>query len=85
MEDYVLNEMKQILKNAIKDENSSRERFLRGAEIALTEEIKELFRILAEEENRHIEKLNIILKALEEGRLGEIKPDIALRGLSDQN
>lgn len=85
MEDYVLKEMTQILKNAIEDEKSSRDRFLRGAEIALTEEIKELFRILAREENRHIEKLNVILKALEEGRLGEIKPDIALRGLSEQN
>lgn len=85
MEDYVLKEMKQILKNAIEDEKSSRERFLRGAEIALTKEIKELFRVLAEEENRHIEKLNVILKALEEGKLEEINPDIALRGLSDPN
>ncbi len=80
MEDYVANEMKQILKTAIKEEETSRERYLRGAEISLTEEIKKLFRILADEEGRHIEKLQIILKALEEDRLGELSSDIALSG-----
>lgn len=83
MESYVLEEMKQILKTAIQEEEASRERYLRGAEISLTSEIQELFRILAEEEERHIEKLNIILKALEEDKLSELSSKIALRGLHD--
>lgn len=80
MEDYVQNEMKQILGTAIEAKDTSRERFLMGAEISLTEEIKELFRMLADEEARQIKKLQVLLKALEEDRLNEISSDLALRG-----
>jgi rubrerythrin len=80
MEDYVQREMKQILGTALKNKDASRERFQRGAEISLTAEIKELFRILADEEARHIEKLQILLQALEEDRLDEISSDLALLG-----
>jgi rubrerythrin len=83
MEDYVLEEMKQILKTAIQEEETSKERYLRGAEISLTSEIQELFRILANEEERHVEKLKTILKALEEDKVSELSSKIALRGLDD--
>ena len=83
MENYVLKEIEQILRAAVEEEKTSRDRYLRGAEIALTAEIKELFRLLAKEESRHIEKLQIVLKALEENRLTELGSDISLRGLHD--
>lgn len=76
MEEYVQKEMGQILRTAIEEEEATKKRYLRGAEISLSEEIKHLFRILAEEENRHIEKLTIILKALEDDRLDELNSDI---------
>lgn len=83
MEDYVLQEIGQILRTAIREEEATRNRYLRGAEISLTGEIQNLFRMLAEEESRHIEKLQVLLKALEENRLEDLSNDLSLRGLHD--
>lgn len=80
MEDYILKEIEQILYTAIRKTETAKEQYIRGSEISLTGEIQELFLMLADAENRSLERLKAFLQALEEDQPSEIVTDPSPHG-----
>ncbi len=63
-EDYVTKELLMILKRSIKEEKDAHQRYLRGVELAINPEVREMFENLANEELKHASVLRHKVKEL---------------------